>query len=51
LDTQGKVLGVLQMCRKGLDLPSAGPDYTLDDLRQLEHVTDALSKAPFMKDS
>jgi len=51
LDAHGKVLGVLQVCRKGFDLPSAGPDFTLDDLRQMEGATSTLAKAPFMKDS
>jgi hypothetical protein len=50
-DAHGRVLGVLQVCRKGFDLPSAGPDFDLDDLRQLEHATNALAKAPFMKHS
>jgi hypothetical protein len=51
LDAEGKVLGVLQVCRKGFDLLSAGPDFGLDDLQQLERVTKALAKAPFMKPS
>ncbi|HEV2716333.1 MAG TPA: hypothetical protein VGU64_13800 [Terriglobales bacterium] len=51
LNAQGKVLGVLQVCRKGFDLLSAGPDFSLDDLQQLERATKALAKAPFMKTS
>jgi len=51
LDAEGKVLGVLQVCRKGFDLLSAGPDFSLDDLQQLERVTKALAKAAFMKAS
>ena len=30
------MLGVIQICHKGFDLASAGPDFTLDDLQQLE---------------
>jgi hypothetical protein len=49
LDGKGKVLGVIQICRKGFDLPSSGPDFTLDDLHQLEMATKALSKISFMR--
>jgi hypothetical protein len=45
------VLGVLQVCRKGFDLVSAGPDFSLDDLQQVKRVTKALAKASFMKPS
>jgi hypothetical protein len=48
--TQGKVLGVLQGVPE-TDLVSAGPDFSLDDLQQLERVTKALAKASFMKPS
>lgn len=49
LDTGDKVLGVIQICHKGFDLISAGPDFTLDDLQQLEQAAKALSKSAFMR--
>ena len=49
LDPQRKVLGVVQVCRKGFDLGTAGPDFTLDDLQQLELAAKVLSSLPFMK--
>ena len=49
LDKAQKVLGVLQICHKGFDQASAGPDFTLDDLQQLELAAKALSKSSFMK--
>jgi hypothetical protein len=48
LDKADKVLGVIQICHKGFDLASAGPDFTLDDLQQLELAAKALSKSAFM---
>src|SRR5579863_3212203 len=36
LDPNRKVLGVLQVCRKGFDVATAGPDFTPEDLQQLE---------------
>lgn len=50
LDAEKKVLGVIQVCRKGYDLSSAGPDFTLDDLRQLELAAKVASSKPFMKE-
>jgi hypothetical protein len=49
LTAEGKVLGVLQVSRKAFDLPSAGPDFTLDDLHQLEAITGVLAGAEFMQ--
>jgi hypothetical protein len=49
LDKTEKVLGVIQICHKGFDLASAGPDFTLDDLQQLELAAKALSKSTFMQ--
>jgi hypothetical protein len=46
---RGGVLGVIQVCRKGLDLSSSGPEFTLDDLRRLEHVASSLARAGFMQ--
>ncbi len=49
LDPQRKVLGVVQVCRKGFDPATAGPDFTLDDLQQLELAAKVLSNQPFVK--
>jgi hypothetical protein len=49
LDPGGKVLGVIQICRKGFELASAGRDFTLDDLQQLELAARVAAKAPFMQ--
>lgn len=51
LDEEEKVLGVIQICHKGFDLASAGPDFTLDDLQQLERAAKALGKIAFMRAS
>lgn len=48
LDMGGKVLGVIQVCRKGFDLVSCGPDFTLDDLQQLELAAKVASKKNFL---
>jgi hypothetical protein len=49
LDAQRKVLGVIQVCRKGYDPAHSGPDFTLDDLQQLELAAKVLSNLPFVK--
>jgi len=49
LDPQRKVLGVIQVCRKGYDPANAGPDFTQDDLQQLELAAKVLSNLPFIK--
>jgi hypothetical protein len=49
LDPGGKVLGVIQICRKGFDLSSTGRDFTLDDLQQLEVAARVAAKAAFMQ--
>lgn len=49
LDKLGTVLGVVQVCHKGFDLVSAGPDFTLENLQQLELAAQALSKCEFMQ--
>jgi hypothetical protein len=49
LDKADKVLGVIQICHKGFDLASAGPDFTLDDLQQLEMAAKILSQIAFMQ--
>ena len=49
LDAQRKVLGVVQVCRKGFDAGTAGPDFTQDDMQQLELAAKVLSNLPFVK--
>src|SRR5580700_11625901 len=49
LDSQRKVLGVVQVCRKGFDAGTAGPDFTQDDMQQLELAAKVLSNLPFVK--
>jgi hypothetical protein len=49
LDAEGDVLGVIQICRKGLDLSSSGSEFTLDDLRRLEHAAFSLARARIMQ--
>jgi hypothetical protein len=49
LDGQRKVLGVVQVCRKGFDPATAGPDFSSDDLQQLELAAKVLSNLPFIK--
>jgi hypothetical protein len=49
MDKLEAVLGVVQISHKGFDLASAGPDFTLDDLQELELAAKALSTCAFMK--
>lgn len=49
VDKTDKVLGVVQICHKGFDLASSGPDFTLDDLHQLESAAKALCSSRFME--
>jgi hypothetical protein len=49
LDAQRKVLGVVQVSRKGFDTATAGPDFSQDDLQQLELSAKVLSNLPFLK--
>jgi hypothetical protein len=51
LDKADVVFGVVQICRKGFDLISAGPDFTLDDLQKLELAAKALAQVGFMHES
>ena len=39
-----KVVGVIQICRKGLTPPAAGPDFTGADLQNLVNIAAALAK-------
>ncbi len=43
------VLGVVQVSRKGKDPAAAGPDFTHDDLHQLEDAAALISKLPWMQ--
>jgi hypothetical protein len=46
----GKVVGVIQVSRKGLDPALAGTDFTTDDLKLLEQSAQILAEKPFMQD-
>jgi hypothetical protein len=49
MDAKGKVLGVVQICRKGYDAISSGPDFTLDQLHYLERAAEMAAQAAFMR--
>jgi len=49
LSSDRKVLGVLQICRKGFDTATAGPDFTLDDLQLLEVAARLAATMQFLK--
>jgi GAF domain-containing protein len=49
LDQAGNVLGVIQICRKGFDISSSGPEFTLEDVHQLERSAQLAATASFMK--
>ena len=49
LDDSGNVMGVLQLCRKGQTPASAGPDFNLEQLHQLERAARIIAQASFMK--
>ena len=49
LGSDRKVLGVIQVPRKAFDASSAGPDFTLEDLQQLELAAKVAANMPFMK--
>ncbi len=51
VDEADKVLGVIQICHKGFDLASAGPDFTLEDLQKLELAAKALATVSFMREN
>jgi hypothetical protein len=48
IDAQQNVLGVIQICRKGLTKEDAGPDFTLNDLQDLEAAARVMATLPFM---
>lgn len=47
----GKVLGVVQVSRKGPDKSLAGADFTREDLKQLAQAAEVLARMPFMQDA
>jgi hypothetical protein len=49
-NSEGVVLGVIQVSRKGLDPSAAGGDFTTDDLKQLEQGAEILARMPFMRE-
>jgi hypothetical protein len=49
-DTEGNVVGVVQLSRKGLDATLAGLDFTGEDLNQLERAAKVIARMPFMKE-
>ena len=51
VDNQRRVLGVIQICRKGPDASTCGADFTLEDLRRLELVAKSLAKVGFMQNA
>lgn len=48
---EGKVIGVIQISRKGLDSSLAGTDFTNDDLKLLEQATEIIARMPFMDEN
>lgn len=49
--SEGKVIGVIQISRKGLDSSLAGIDFTNDDLKLLEQATEIIARMPFMDEN
>jgi hypothetical protein len=49
LNPQKKVLGVIQICRKGFELASSGPDFTSEDLQNLEAAARVAANLPFLQ--
>jgi hypothetical protein len=47
----GKVLGAIQVSRKGLDSSLAGTDFTNDDLKRLEQAAEIVARMTFMDES
>jgi hypothetical protein len=48
VDSQQHLLGVIQICRKSLTQADAGPDFSLNDLQNLETAARIVAKLPFM---
>jgi hypothetical protein len=49
VDAHHNVVGVLQVCRKGLTPDDSGADFTLSDLQNLEVAARALGNLSFMQ--
>jgi hypothetical protein len=47
----GKVIGAIQVSRKGLDSSLAGTDFTTDDLKRLEQAAAIFASMPFMNEN
>ena len=47
---EGRVVGVIQVSRKGLDPSLAGSDFTGEDLKRLEQAAAVLARMPFMEE-
>jgi hypothetical protein len=43
-------MGVVQVSRKGLDAPSAGADFSGEDLKLLEQAAEVIARMPFMQE-
>ena len=48
--SEGAVIGVVQISRKGLDASLSGADFTGDDLKQLEKAVEIIARMPFMQE-
>ena len=49
VNEQGRVWGILQVSRKGVDARSAGPDFTRHDLQQLLVIAGLIGKSKAVK--
>jgi GAF domain-containing protein len=47
----GRVLGVVQVSRKGPDKSLAGADFTREDVKELAQAAQILARMPFMQDA
>jgi hypothetical protein len=50
LDSENKLLGVIQVCRKGFDAGSAGPDFTAGDLERLVMAAGVAAEMSILKE-
>jgi GAF domain-containing protein len=50
-DEDKSVLGVVQVSRKGKDAIASGPDFSHEDLHQLEDAAALIAKLPWMQDA
>ena len=41
---ESRVVGVVQLCRKGANTYNAGPDFDQDDLGRLRQINDVLAR-------